>query len=97
MGEGVKIKYGADQSKITSIKKEYRNYVEGSFIIADENLSQNGQLLNRLKNGKFLIIDEDVNSGASFKLAIDALREKLPENPDINIVCLANGFSENGL
>lgn len=96
MNGGYRIRYNTEASKITSIDKRYRPYVEGSFIIADKNLNKNGELFNGLKNGKFLIVDEDVNSGGSFMLCVKALEEKIPEMIDNNIVCLANGFSDSG-
>lgn len=97
MNGGYRIRYNTEASKITSIDKRYRPYVEGSFIIADKNLNKNGELFNGLKNGKFLIVDEDVNSGGSFMLCVKALEEKIPEMIDNNIVCLANGFSDSGI
>lgn len=107
LSKGYKIIYGAQSSKITSIEKQYRNYVEGSFIIADKYMNQNHELFSRLKNSKFLIVDEDVNSGTSFKLTIQALEEKIPNmtneeeknNMRIssqNLMCLANGFADSG-
>ena len=42
------------------------------------------------------IIEEDINSGATLKLAIDALKQKLPENTDSNILCLVNAYSGSG-
>lgn len=95
--DGYRLRYGANSSKITSMDKRFRNYIQGSFIVADKNLKENGELFNRLKNSKFLIVDEDVNSGASFKLSVDALQEKLPTSMQSNIMCLANGFSESGV
>lgn len=88
--------YGVKPSKITTLDKRYREFVEGSFIVASKNLNEDGELLSRYKTANFLIVDEDVNSGGSFKLVIDALKLKLPTKNSNNILCLANGFSENG-
>lgn len=89
-------RYGKEQSKITSLDKRERKYVEGSFIIADKYVNKGGDMYNRFKNADFLIVDEDVNSGGTFKLVIDALKMKLPDVDSGHILCLANGFSERG-
>lgn len=56
----------------------------------------NGELLKRYRNAKFLIFDEDINSGATLKIVIDALEEKLPEQSSNNIMCLVNAYSASG-
>ena len=89
-------RYGVDSSKIVSIDKRYREYVEGSYIIADENFNEMGQLFERYARGKFLIVDEDVNSGGTFKLLIQAMKDKMPSGSESNLLCLANGYSKNG-
>ena len=66
------------------------------YIVADTNLNNNGELFKRYKNGKFLIFDEDINSGATLKCAIDALQEKLPNANNQNILCLVNAYSASG-
>ena len=93
------------QSKIVSVDRQYRKYIEGSYIVADKNCNQNNELFKSLRNAKFLIVDEDVNSGGSFALTSEALKSKMlyslsdkanTNDIDRNIVCLANGFSEKG-
>ena len=66
------------------------------YIVADTNLNNNGELFKRYQNGKFLIFDEDINSGATLKCAIDALQEKLPNANNQNILCLVNAYSASG-
>lgn len=80
--------------KITSIDKRLRNYLQGLYVIADRNMT-NGELQNRFRNAKFLIYDEDVNSGATLRLVVDALNEKLPDGFH-QILCMANAYSNSG-
>ncbi len=96
LSNGYKIHYGSEGGKITKMRKDYRKYIDGSFIIADKNFNKNGELFTRIARGKLLIVDEDINSGGSFALCIKALQEKMPEVNSNNVECLANGYSENG-
>ena len=93
---GYRLKFDSKRFKITQISKRYRPYLNNVYIVADKYINQNGQLFSRYKNGKFLIFDEDINSGATLKLAIDAIEEKIPENNQSNILCLVNAYSGNG-
>jgi hypoxanthine phosphoribosyltransferase len=52
--------------------------------------------MKQYRNAKFLIFDEDINSGATLKIVIDALEEKLPENTENNMMCLVNAYSASG-
>jgi ligand-binding sensor protein len=70
----------------------FRPFLSNIYIIADDYLN-NGELMNRFKNAKFLIFDEDINSGATLKIVIDALTEKLPEQSSSNLMCLVNAYS----
>jgi hypoxanthine phosphoribosyltransferase len=56
----------------------------------------NGELMKQYRNAKFLIFDEDINSGATLKLCIDALEEKIPDANEKNIMCLVNAYSAKG-
>lgn len=82
-------------TKITNFKKHLRKYIHNFYVIADEHLT-NGNLQKRYNNAKFLIFDEDINSGATLKLTIDALEDKLPAQSSNNILCLVNGYSASG-
>jgi hypoxanthine phosphoribosyltransferase len=53
----------------------------------------NGKIMSQYQNAKFLIFDEDINSGATLKLCIDALEEKLPDINKNNVICLVNAYS----
>jgi len=94
--KGYKLDLDSKRFKITQIKKIYRPFLRNVYVVADKYISQNGELFSSLKNSKFLIFDEDINSGATLKLAIDALRDKLPSCSDDNILCLVNAYSESG-
>lgn len=93
---GYRLQFNSKRFKITQIKKPFRPYLRNVYIVADKYISQNGQLFTRLKNSKFLIFDEDINSGATLKLIIEALQEKLPSCPDSNLLCLTNAYSASG-
>ena len=56
---------------------------------------KNNELQNRYKNAKFLVFDEDINSGATLKLICDLLMDKV-DNSENNIKCLVNAVSLGG-
>lgn len=93
--KGYKLKGIGKMTKITNFKKHLRKYIHNFYVIADEHLT-NGNLQSRYGNAKFLIFDEDINSGATLKLTIDALEDKLPAQNSNNILCLVNGYSASG-
>ena len=82
--------------KITGFSKRHRRYIKHFYVVHNDHLV-NGELPSRYKNAKFLIFDEDMNSGATLKLSIDALRDKLPQLPSTDILCLVNGYSAGGM
>ena len=88
-------KLNTKRTKITNFKKHLREYIHNLYVIADEHLT-NGNLQKRYSNAKFLIFDEDINSGATLKLTIDTLENKLPDSNTNNILCLVNGYSASG-
>ena len=92
---GHKLRFNTKRFKITAFKKQFRPFLTNLYIIADEYMN-NGELLKRYRNAKFLIFDEDINSGATLKIVIDALEEKLPEQSSNNIMCLVNAYSASG-
>lgn len=93
--KGYVLKGVGKMTKITNFKKHLRKYIHNFYVIADEHLT-NGNLQKRYNNAKFLIFDEDINSGATLKLTIDALEDKLPAQSSNNILCLVNGYSASG-
>lgn len=93
---GYKLRFDTKQFKITQFKKQFRPFLHNVYIVADANLNKNGELFKRYQNAKFLIFDEDINSGATLKCAIDALQEKLPKANNQNILCLVNAYSASG-
>lgn len=92
---GYKLRFNTKRFKITAFKKQFRPFLSNLYIVADEYMN-NGELLKRYRNAKFLIFDEDINSGATLKIVIDALEEKLPEQSSNNIMCLVNAYSASG-
>lgn len=93
---GYKLRFDSRKTKLTSFKKQFRPYLHDVYIIADKYLNKDDNLTSQYKNAKFLIFDEDINSGATMKLCIDALQDKIPENKSKNIMCLVNAYSSNG-
>jgi len=94
--QGYELKFNSKRAKLTSFKKQFRPYLHDVYVIANDYLDKSDNLLTQYKNAKFLIFDEDINSGATMKLCIDALQEKISENKDSNIMCLANAYSASG-
>ena len=94
--QGYELKFTAKKAKLTSFKKQFRPYLHDVYIVADNYLGKDNKLTKQYKNAKFLIFDEDINSGATFKLCIDALQDKVPDNVDSNILCMANAYSAKG-
>lgn len=83
--------------KIVNFSMKERPFLKNVYIVADKNLSKNGELLTRYKNKKILIFDEDINSGTTLRLVINALQEKTMDASNKNVMCLVNGYSESGL
>jgi hypothetical protein len=92
---GYKLRFNLKRFKITSFKKQFRPFLSNLYVVADDYMN-NGQLMKQYRNAKFLIFDEDINSGATLKIVIDALEEKLPENTENNMMCLVNAYSASG-
>lgn len=93
---GYKLQFNTRRFKITHFKKQFRPFLHNVYVVADTQTNKYGELFKRYQNAKFLIFDEDINSGATLKCAIDALNEKLPENSDQNLLCLVNAYSASG-
>lgn len=92
--QGYRPTYRETQFKITRMDKRYRQYLQNMYVIADKNMTGDA-LQKRYQNAKFLIYDEDVNSGTTLRLVIDALNEKLPDG-EHQIMCMANAYSNSG-
>ena len=92
------IRLNVKRFKITSFEKRFRPFLHNVYIISDTAnvLNKNGELMKQYANGKFLIFDEDINSGATLKLVIEALEEKLPKINSQQIMCLVNAYSSGG-
>ena len=94
--EGYAPRWNTQKFKITHFDKAFRPYLKGVYIIADKECNKNGELFSRYKNAKFLIFDEDINSGTSLKLTIDAIENKMPDINSNNLCCLVNAVSNTG-
>ena len=94
--EGLKLNVASKKFKITDFDKRERKFLSNVYVVASKNLNKNGELFERLSNSNFLIFDEDMNSGATLKLSIDALLDKLPGHNEKQIMCLVNCYSSGG-
>lgn len=93
---GVKLNVASKKFKVTDFDKRERKFLSNVYVVASKNLNKNGELFNRLSNSNFLIFDEDMNSGATLKLSIDALLDKIPGHNSNQIKCLVNCYSSGG-
>lgn len=84
----------AKKFKITNFEFKHRQFLKNVYIIADKEFNKNYQLLKRYSNAKFLLFDEDINSGATLKLLIDAMN--MHGIPNSKITCLVNSYYLNG-
>jgi orotate phosphoribosyltransferase-like protein len=53
-------------------------------------------LLSRYKNKNILIFDEDINSGGTLRMAINALSEQTGDPSNKGVMCLCNAYSKAG-
>jgi hypothetical protein len=92
--------------KITDIDKKARQFVRNAYVVADEELDRDNHLFERYKNANFLIIDEDMNSGGTLMLLINALKDKVighvarrgryAKIKSKQITCLVNAYTLKG-
>ena len=70
--EGYKPNFALKRFKITELPKETRNYLHGVYVIADPRFKENTNFFKKFINSNVLLVDEDINSGASLRLAAEA-------------------------
>lgn len=94
---GYKINFNSSMFKIVKFDMRFRPFIKNLYVVARKNFNKNHELLSRFNNAKFLIFDEDLNSGGTLKNVIDALTSTLPANynESANIKCLVNGIQLN--
>ena len=83
-------------AKITDFEKRERDFLDDCYVVADKELSQKGGLLSRYKNKNILIFDEDINSGGTLRMAINALSEQTGDPSNKGVMCLCNAYSKAG-
>lgn len=95
---GYKLSTSYEKFKITKCPQNARKFLQGKnlYVVADEYVDENLKLNKQYENGNFLIFDEDINSGATLMLTVDALRNSLPDTSDSNILCLCTAYSTSG-
>lgn len=91
---GFKPNFEGGNFKVTKFSKNVRKYLKGAFIIADAQLNKDKNLFTRYAGKKYLIFDEDMNSGATLAMLADALMDYGIKESDIT--CLVNGYSTGG-
>ena len=89
---GYKPNFDSKKFKITDFDDVARPFLKNCYVIADSELSmKNGkELFSRYKNAKFLVFDEDMQSGGTLKLLIQCMKDKLI--PQENITCLVQAY-----
>ena len=100
--KGYKLSY-SKKFKITDIDKRCRPYIKDAYVVADKELAyaeddKLDALRSSLRGKYFLIVDEDMNSGGTLKLLIEALKDKpiefggegLEKIASDQITCLVN-------
>lgn len=101
--EGWKLSYNK-KFKITDIDLKARPYIKNAYVVADSELDAEDNLFERYANANFLLIDEDMNSGGTLKLLIEALKDQVvghigrevPNEQHISsdqITCLVNAYT----
>ena len=92
--EGFAPNFDGASFKVTKFSKNVRKYLKGAFVIADAQLNKDKNLFARYAGKKYIIFDEDMNSGATLAMLGDALMDYGIKEQDIT--CLVNGFSSGG-
>ena len=78
--------------KIVDIDARFRKCLGDVYIISDKYLRTYGNSLQKqYMNSNFLIFDEDIDTGATLKIVVDLLQDKIDAS-DEHIKCLTNGY-----
>jgi len=92
--EGFTPNFDGTTFKVTKFSKNVRKYLKGAFVIADAQLNKDHKLFKRYAKKKYILFDEDMNSGATLAMLADALMDYGIKEEDIT--CLVNGYSSGG-
>ena len=76
--------------KATDVKFNVRPYIENAYVIGDDYADR----FNHFYNRKFVLFDEDMNSGASLKMTAKALENNGVDEEQIT--CLVNAYKLEG-
>ena len=91
---GARLRFTNESLKLANIDRRFRKYIKYVYIVKNDYLDRNGAAIKKsLANAKILIVDEDVDSGMTLKLCIDAIDEILPNKNNGQLKCLVNGLS----
>lgn len=91
LADGVKIDFSLQRGKIVDFGGKYRKYVKDMYVVANKNAVNDPKYFERFKSKKYLLFDEDISTGSTLKLLINALHNNGVE--DSNILCLTNAYS----
>jgi hypothetical protein len=91
---GISITLSDKQYKITGISSRFRKYLQNMYVVATDELKNNGtKSIGFYRNSNILIFDEDMGSGATLKLTLDGLKNFKNNMNASNTMCLVNAFS----
>lgn len=99
---GWKLSY-CKKFKITDIDIKARPYVKNAYVVSDSELDAEDNLFEKYRNANFLMVDEDMNSGGTLKLLIEALKDQVVGHigkrgrrgkiKSTQITCLVNAYT----
>ena len=99
---GWKLSY-CKKFKITDIDIKARPYVKNAYVVSDSELDAEDNLFEKYRNANFLMVDEDMNSGGTLKLLIEALKDQVVGHigkrgrrgkiKSSQITCLVNAYT----
>lgn len=88
---GVKVNFSNDRVKIVRFPGKFRKYVKDAYIVANQEQLNNPNYYKQFISNKYVLFDEDVSTGSTLKLLIEALKNNGVKSR--NILCLTNAYS----
>lgn len=88
---GVKIDFSVKRGKIVDFGGKYRKYLKDMYIVANKNAVNDPHYFERFRGRNYLLFDEDISTGSTLKLLIDALHNNGVN--DSHMLCLTNAYS----
>ena len=88
---GVKIDFSLQRGKIVDFGGKYRKYVKDMYIVANSEAVNDPNYFEMFRSRYYLLFDEDISTGSTLKLLINALHNNGVD--DTHILCLTNAYS----